>query len=143
MSMNNISAVVVNIGGDLVVLGNDNETVQITNPKASAENDAPLDELRISNKAVATSGNYRRGELINGHWYSHIVDPRTGVGLTERLQVTVIGRRATDTDAYATATCVLGVKRGAALLESQPDLEGVFIWKKGPEAKVFRSQRSK
>ncbi|HEV9038672.1 MAG TPA: FAD:protein FMN transferase [Puia sp.] len=72
-------AIVVNIGGDLVVTGNVPETVAVSDPKADAENDAPVTLLRISNAAVATSGNYRRGELIDGHWNSHIVDPRTGI----------------------------------------------------------------
>jgi thiamine biosynthesis lipoprotein ApbE len=62
--------------------------------------------------------------------------------LTERLQVTVIGRHATDTDSFATAASVLGVELGAALLESQPDLEGIFIQKRGSEIKVFRSKRA-
>ena len=78
MACVDINAVIVNIGGDLVVDGNLSENVFISNPKADAENEIPMDELLIKNKAVATSGNYRRGELINGHWYSHIVDPRTG-----------------------------------------------------------------
>jgi thiamine biosynthesis lipoprotein ApbE len=68
-----INSIVVNIGGDMVIKGAINEKVWISNPKADAENDAPIDQLLIQGKAIATSGNYRRGELINGQWYSHIV----------------------------------------------------------------------
>ncbi len=102
----------------------------------------PARILFLNNAAVSTSGDAEQFVEIGGQRYSHIVDPHTGVGLTERLQVTVIGRRATATDAFATAASVLGVERGVALLESQPDLEGVFIWKNGREARVFRSKRS-
>ena len=131
MSMNNISAVVVNIGGDLVVLGNDNETVQITNPKASAENDAPLDELCISNKAVATSGNYRRGELINGHWYSHIVDPRTGQPADNIISATVVANNATDAGALATAFNVMTVAESVQLAATVAGAEYMIITKEG------------
>lgn len=101
----------------------------------------PARILFLNDAAVSTSGDAEQFVEIGGHRYSHIVDPRTGVGLTERLQVTVIGRRATATDAFATAASVLGVERGVALLESQPDLEGVFVWKRGSETKVFWPKR--
>ncbi len=111
--------------------------------KLDGTNGEPARILFLNHAAVSTSGDAEQFVEIGGRRYSHIVDPHTGVGLTERLQVTVIGRRATDTDAYATATCVLGVRRGAALLDSQPELAGVFIWKQGSETRMFRSKRSK
>jgi thiamine biosynthesis lipoprotein len=67
----------------------------------------PLDKLMISNKAVATSGNYRRGQLINGKWYSHIIDPRTGEPAGEVISATVVSPNATDAGALATAMNVL------------------------------------
>ena len=96
--------------------------------------------LFLNNAAVSTSGDAEQFVEIGGRRYSHIVDPHTGVGLTERLQVTVIGRRATDTDSFATTASVLGVERGMALLESQ-HLEGIFLRKSGNKIKVFRSKR--
>lgn len=109
--------------------------------KLDGTNAEPARILFLSNAAVSTAGDTEQFVEIGGHRYSHIVDPRTGVGLTERLQVTVIGRRATDTDAFDTAASVLGVERGVALLESQPNLEGIFIWKRDGETHVFRSKR--
>ncbi len=64
MASGNVHGMVVNIGGDLVVSGDWKETVQISDPEADAENDTPMDRLLIQNRAVATSGNYRRGELL-------------------------------------------------------------------------------
>ena len=75
MKTNDIKAVVLNIGGDIVVAGDINEEIVVTDPKAAAINDAYLENLIIANKAIATSGNYQRGTMINGEWYSHIVDP--------------------------------------------------------------------
>ena len=107
MAAGNVRAVVVNIGGDLVIAGDLKETVQISDPKADAENDPPIDQLALANRAVATSGNYRRGELIGGHWYSHIVDPRTGQPADAVISATVVAPSATDAGALATTFNVL------------------------------------
>jgi thiamine biosynthesis lipoprotein len=82
--------------------------------------------LQLRNAAVSTSGDAEQYVEINGQRYSHIVDPLTGIGLTNQAQVTVVGRRATDTDALATAASVLGEQRGLRLIESQPGLEALF-----------------
>ncbi len=110
--------------------------------KLDGKDGQPARILFLNHAAVSTSGDAEQFVEIGGQRYSHIIDPRTGVGLTERLQVTVIGRRATDTDAFATATSVLGVERGVALLESQPDLAGIFVRKNGGDSKIFRTKRS-
>lgn len=59
-------------------------------------------------QAMSTSGDASQFVDIDGKRYSHIVDPRTGLGVTNRLQVTVIGRRGALTDPLATALCVIG-----------------------------------
>ena len=82
--------IVVNIGGDLVARGAWTETVGITNPLDNADNAAPLTRLAVSDRAVATSGNYRRGFDIAGRHYSHIVDPRTGRPNREVISATVV-----------------------------------------------------
>ena len=97
--------------------------------------------ILLQNQAVSTSGDAEQFVEIDGVRYSHIVDPRTGVGLTERLQVTVIAQRASDTDSLATAVSVLGVKRGLELVESQPGLAGICVLKYGSGVEVFQSKR--
>ena len=131
MSAANVNAVVVNIGGDIVVAGNLSETVQVSDPKADAENDAPLGKLLISNKAIATSGNYRRGELINGKWYSHIIDPRTGQPAGGIISATVVSPNATDAGALATAMNVLTPDESAKLAATIPGTEYMLITKEG------------
>ncbi len=126
-----VQAVVVNIGGDLVVAGQLNERVNISNPKNDAENDAPMDQLLVSNKAVATSGNYRRGELINGHWYSHIVDPRTGIPADDILSATVVAPKATDAGALATAFNVMSPEESQNLASTIPGVDYLIISKDG------------
>lgn len=64
--------------------------------------------LRLKNRGISTSGDTEQFIEIDGHRYSHIVDPRTGLGLENRLTATVIAPTATLSDALATAACVLG-----------------------------------
>ena len=131
MASGNVNAIVVNIGGDLVVFGDLKETVKISNPKNDAENETPMDQLIVSNKAVATSGNYRRGELINGHWYSHIVDPRTGIPADNIISATVVAPNATDAGALATAFNVMSPAESIKLASTVPGAEYLIITRDG------------
>jgi thiamine biosynthesis lipoprotein len=70
----------------------------------------------LSNAAVSTSG---AAEQHLGP-YSHIVDPRTGMGITDPITVTVVAPRGIDSDALATAISVLGRERGTALAARRP-----------------------
>lgn len=126
-----VSAIVLNIGGDIVVSGQVNEAVLVSNPKADAENDLPIDKIRVGNSAVATSGNYRRGELIAGKWYSHIVDPRTGMPADGVISATVVAESATDAGALATAFNVLSVPESIALASGMEHIEYLIITKDG------------
>jgi thiamine biosynthesis lipoprotein len=126
-----VRAVVVNIGGDLVIAGDMKETVQISDPKADAENDPPVDQLALANRAVATSGNYRRGELIGGHWYSHIVDPRTGQPAEGVLSATIVAPNATDAGALATAFNVLSPAESQELAATLPGVDYLILTRDG------------
>ena len=126
-----VNAVVVNIGGDLVIKGDVTDVVNVTNPLANAENDAPLAYLLISNKAVATSGNYRRGEQIGKKWYSHIVDPRTGMPVEGVISATIVAANATDAGALATAFNVLSLAESIALASTIEDAAYLVITKDG------------
>jgi len=99
--------------------------------------------LLLRNAAVSTSGDAEQFVEIGGRRYSHIVDPRTGVGLTDQLQVSIIARHATDTDSFATAVSVLGVERGLMLVNSQPGLAAFILRKNGEAAEAFESRRFK
>jgi thiamine biosynthesis lipoprotein ApbE len=126
-----LDGLVINIGGDLVVRGAVAEDVRIADPKADAENDEPLTRLLIRNRAVATSGNYRRGVEINGRWYSHIVDPRTALPVDHVISATVVAPQAADAGALATAFCVLTPEESLRLAASLPEVECLLITKNG------------
>ena len=135
MAASKVDAVIVNIGGDLVVMGNMKETVLISDPKADAENDLPIDRINIGNRAVATSGNYRRGEMIKGKWFSHIVDPRTGEPAAGVISATVVASDATDAGALATAFNVMNPSESDALARTLPGIEYLIITKTGERIK--------
>jgi thiamine biosynthesis lipoprotein len=126
-----ISAIVMNIGGDIVVKGTHQEQILVADPKADAENDAPVARLLVNNKAVATSGNYRRGELINGQWHSHIVDPRNGQPADNVISATVVSDDATNAGALATIFNILSPDESKALAAKIPHTEFMLITSNG------------
>jgi thiamine biosynthesis lipoprotein len=88
--------------------------------------------LEVLDKAVTTSGDYRRFVLIDGKKYSHIINPSTSTGAEGLSSVTIIAQNATDADALATAVSVMGKEKGLALIEKIPDTEAILI-SSGPE----------
>jgi thiamine biosynthesis lipoprotein len=84
----------------------------LKNPEAK-----PQHYLLLVNKAVSTSGDVEQYVQIGGKRYSHIVDPKTGLGVVGRSSVTVIAPNGTTSDALATAVSVMGPQRSLALIE--------------------------
>jgi FAD:protein FMN transferase len=85
-------------------------------PNRAATNLAVL--LLLHNAGVSTSGDTEQFVEIEGLRYSHIVDPRSGLALTNRLQATIIAPCTTRSDALATTVCVLGPRQGMELIDS-------------------------
>lgn len=133
MAIPGISGLVMNIGGDILVRGEHTEQIQVSDPKADAENDPPVARVAITGKAIATSGNYRRGTLIGGKWYSHIVDPRTGRPAGGIISATVVADSATDAGALATALNVLSPEEGKQLVASIPGAAYLLITADGKQ----------
>jgi thiamine biosynthesis lipoprotein len=73
--------------------------------------------LVLANAAVSTSGASEQNFEVNGVRYSHIVDPKTGLGLTTNITTTVIAAHGIDADSIATAVNVLGVQNGMAFVD--------------------------
>ncbi len=96
-----------------------------------ADTNSLVRHLSLANAGVSTSGDTEQFIEIEGVRYAHIVSPLTGLGLTNRIQATVIGRNATTTDALATAVCVLGPERGLRMIEREPQTEALIIVKQG------------
>ncbi|MFT5412288.1 MAG: thiamine biosynthesis lipoprotein, partial [Verrucomicrobiales bacterium] len=71
--------------------------------------------VELANQAVSTSGKAEQRITITGKTYSHIVDPKTGLGLEGSIPVSVIAKSAIQTDAFATAFNVLGREKSAPI----------------------------
>lgn len=93
--------------------------------------------LVLAHAAVTTSGDAYQAVEIDGVRYSHIVDPRTGVGVTGPSTVTVIAPDATAADALATAASVLGHAAGPAMIETCPDCSARFAWREADDERVL------
>lgn len=76
--------------------------------------------LCLSRTFVANSGDMWQYVVLNGKRYSHIVDPKTGLGLTDQSNVTVIGPDGMTADALSTAVSVLGPEKGLKLVDETP-----------------------
>jgi thiamine biosynthesis lipoprotein ApbE len=122
-----IAGVVLNVGGDIVVRGTLTEPVDVADPRDDAENAEPLSHLLLRDRAIATSGDYRRGFDIEGHHYSHIVDPRTGMPAADIISSTVIALRPSDAGALATAFSVLTPEESAKLAASMPTVAYLLV----------------
>jgi FAD:protein FMN transferase len=87
--------------------------------------------LELHNAAVSTSGDAEQFLEIGGVRYSHIIDPKTNMGLTKGITVTVVARHGIDSDSLATASSVLGVERGLALIAAHPGTAALFVTEAG------------
>ncbi len=137
LQKNGIKKYLVDAGGDMVMGEAANETggwlVGINIPETTDE--LLQDKLLLKNKAVATSGDVYQYIENNGQKYSHIIDPRTGYGITTRRNVTVIADTGATADWLATAASILpveqskelAVKLHASILITEIDQDGRIL----------------
>jgi thiamine biosynthesis lipoprotein len=115
-----IRATLIDAGGGVSVgdppPGLDAWTATVASPETSDSGDS----LQLRNQSLATSGDTRQFVEIDGVRYSHIVDPATGLGLTRRVQASVVAADGATADALATAFCVLGETKIRAWLKHHP-----------------------
>jgi thiamine biosynthesis lipoprotein len=95
----------------------------------------------LKNAGVSTSGDTEQFVEIDGVRYSHILDPGTGLGLTRRIQTTVIASCATESDALATTVCILGPRKGINLIERKPPSATLVITKDKNGEHQYQSRR--
>ncbi len=99
----------------------------------------PGARLVLAHAAVTTSGDAYQAAEIEGRRYSHIVDPRTGLGVAGPAAVTVIARDCTTADALATAASVLGPQAAAAVIATEQGCAAWFVRVEGGEVRQVRT----
>jgi FAD:protein FMN transferase len=119
---------IVNASGDLVTWGTQPNgypwTIAIADPDHSI---TPISTLKISNMAIATSGDYEKYAIINGRKYSHTIDPKTGLPVSGIKSVSIITPSAELADAMATPVMVMGVKVGLNLINQLKHIACIII----------------
>lgn len=98
-----------------------------------------VEYIDFDGKAIATSGDAYQFVEIDGRRYSHIVDPKTGLGVTNRCRVTIIAPDCTTADALASTVTVLGPQKGMELVESLKGVEALVQQKESGKIKHFKS----
>ena len=128
LKANGIDNLFVEIGGEVVTAGrNINEKrswqVGILHPNSTLDDQRFIAFAELTDKALATSGNYFNYRVEDGRKYSHTIDPETGYPVQrEILSASVFAEDCMTADAWATSFMVMGHERAIALLDS---LEGV------------------
>jgi FAD:protein FMN transferase len=114
LQQHGIDRALVEIGGDMAIGAPppDRAGWQITVQDAGPD----WGSLLLAHTAISSSGDTEQFVVIDGRRYSHIVDPRTGIGLTDRVAVTVLAPSAALSDGLSTLISVLGPERGIPLI---------------------------
>ena len=88
----------------------------------------PHTVIKISDISIATSGDYRNYFNFKGRRYSHIISPKTGYPVENKIiSVSVISKECLNADALATALIVMDIQDGIDLIEQLDGYESFFI----------------
>ncbi|MGD8429864.1 MAG: FAD:protein FMN transferase [Ectothiorhodospiraceae bacterium] len=117
----------VTAGGDTRLLGDRRGRPWIIGIQDPRDKKAVVARIPAEDEAVSTSGDYERYFEEDGIRYHHIIDPQSGDSARTVHSVTIIGPNATFTDAFSTSVFVLGVNKGLAFIDDQPDYEAVIV----------------
>ena len=125
----------VEIGGEVIVSG--------TNPKGDAwrvgvnkpdedstgTNHQLQTVLQLTDRAMATSGNYRNFYVAGGRKVAHTIDPHTGYPVQHSLlSATVLAPTCAEADAFATSFMVMGLDQAKQVLVAHPQLQVYLIY---------------
>ncbi|MFP3765374.1 FAD:protein FMN transferase [Prevotella intermedia] len=125
----------IEIGGEIVASGNSESRVPwkigVNKPVEDSTNANTEIQtvLNVTNKAMATSGNYRNFYYKGGKRFAHTIDPKTGYPVQHSLlSATVLTTDCATADAYATAFMVMGIEEAKKVLENHKELMAYFIY---------------
>jgi len=135
IKIHEIENFLVEIGGEVYASGFKKDgrhwKVGINTPKKDAPYNHLYKVISLSNKAVATSGDYRKFFEIEGKRYSHVIDPRTGYPVANGIiSVSIMADTCTFADGLATAIMVLGHEKGLDLVGRLDNVECLIVVEK-------------
>ena len=125
---NNVLNGIVNASGDLTAWGFQENgeawTIGVADPN---QRKSIFSTFKITNKAVATSGNYEKFITINNKRYSHTIDPKTGYPISGIKSVTILAENAEIADALATPVTVMGIDVGMNFINQLKTIGCIII----------------
>lgn len=126
---NNINSAIISLGGNVHTIGKKPDgslwTVGIADPHSGSQH---IGKIKVSDKAVITSGGYQRYFERDGKIYHHIINPATGMSAESGLaSVTVISDSGIRADALSTALFVMGLEKSTEYWRSSSDFDAVFV----------------
>lgn len=104
-------------------------------------NAPPARFLSLKNVAISTSGDLYQRLEINGKRYSHIVDPHTGIGLTDHSLVNVLAPESITADSLTKVLSVLGPEKGLEFIEHTPHVAAHVMRDPGGRIETYESRR--
>ncbi|MFK7953891.1 MAG: FAD:protein FMN transferase [Ekhidna sp.] len=124
----------VEIGGEVRCRGLNDQmkswSLGIEDPTVNNAAREILAIVRLNNRSLATSGNYRNFYEKEGQLYAHIIDPRTGYTAKHSLlSASVFASDCIVADAYATAFMVMGLEQSRTILNNQSNLDAIFVFR--------------
>jgi len=136
----------IEIGGELKCSGlNADEKpwrIGIDKPSEEIQKERHLAIIEVSNKSVASSGNYRKLKIDQetGIKYAHTINPKTGMPtITDLLSVTIVSESCMQADAIATACMVMGKEKSINYIISKPQIDALLIYS-GPKGEWIKYQ---
>lgn len=128
LTENNVESGIVNASGDLSAWGFQENgeawTIGVADPN---QRKSIFSTFKITNKAVATSGNYEKFVIINNKKYSHTIDPKTGFPISGIKSVTILADNAEIADALATPVTVMGIEIGLDFINQLKTIGCIII----------------
>ena len=125
-----VRSAILSFGGNVVAIGlkPDGKAWKVGIQDIDGKTGEYMMVSRNEGGSTVTSGIYERGFDVDGTWYHHILDPKTGWPVQNELaSVTIFSESSMWGDALATAAFALGTEGGTALIEGLDGVEAVFI----------------
>lgn len=125
-----VTSAMINLGGNIELIGSKTDGTDFTIgvQKPFGEDDETIATVKLSDKAIVTSGIYQRYFEKDGTIYSHLLSTKTGYPIdNDLLSVTVIADSGIDSDGLSTSAMLSGLEDGIDIVEDYINAEAIFI----------------
>ena len=145
LSQKKINNYLIEVGGEILAKGINKRTKSVwtLGIQDPLNQDKYIQTVELNDKALATSGNYRKYRLDpeTGERYVHTINPITGLtSKNNTLSVSVISEDCITSDAWATALLSLDLNRGISIIDQKETLEALWIISDNDEIEIIKSK---